>query len=167
MPASRPYSGETIDDLLRAHRRDPIPSLPGVGPLFARLVAKKPADRFANLAEVLAGIDALKRSPTRRAVMFAIGGVALAGYVLWPRGEPTPTRLPFDGRAEQQRWASILKRPIEMTNDLDMKLMLIPPGESGHGAFYLGATEVTIGQFRRFVESSRPRYITQAEQDTG
>jgi formylglycine-generating enzyme required for sulfatase activity len=32
--------------------------------------------------------------------------------------------------------------------------------------YYLSATEVTIGQFRRFVEASRPRYVTLAEKAT-
>jgi formylglycine-generating enzyme required for sulfatase activity len=33
--------------------------------------------------------------------------------------------------------------------------------------FYLSATEVTVGQFRRFVEDTRPRYVTLAEREGG
>jgi len=33
--------------------------------------------------------------------------------------------------------------------------------------FYLGTTEVTVGQFRTFVESSRPAYLTLAERPSG
>jgi formylglycine-generating enzyme required for sulfatase activity len=33
--------------------------------------------------------------------------------------------------------------------------------------FYLSATEVTVGLFRRFVESSRPRHVPRSEQDGG
>ncbi len=77
-------------------------------------------------------------------------------------------------------------RPLKpITNSIGMKLVLIPSGEfamgspdTGHDAkddekpqhrvritrpFYLGATEVTVGQFRRVVETAG--YQTEAEKD--
>ena len=75
--------------------------------------------------------------------------------------------------------------PKEITNSIGMKLVLIPAGEFLMGSpdsdkdakadekpqhrvritrpFYLGATEVTVGQFRRVVETAG--YQTEAEKD--
>jgi formylglycine-generating enzyme required for sulfatase activity len=75
--------------------------------------------------------------------------------------------------------------PQEITNTLGMKLVLIPAGSFEMGSpetdsdaedvekpqhsvritspFYLGVTEVTVGQFRKFIEATG--YETQAEKD--
>jgi WD40 repeat protein/serine/threonine protein kinase/formylglycine-generating enzyme required for sulfatase activity len=88
------------------------------------------------------------------------------------RGPSPPLAVaPFDAataKKHQQAWASYLGQPVETTNSIGMKLVLIPPGEatlggdhekSGfHGvhpshrvrltrAFLIGAHEVTQGQF--------------------
>jgi eukaryotic-like serine/threonine-protein kinase len=77
-----------------------------------------------------------------------------------------------------------------ITNTLGMKLALIPVGEFAMGSdasdpdaideekvngqkhqvriskpFYLGTTEVTVGQFRQFVEKAKPNFKTEAERD--
>jgi sulfatase modifying factor 1 len=78
-----------------------------------------------------------------------------------------------------------LAPPAELTNSIGMQLKLIPAGEFLMGSpageaersnnegpqhsvritrpFYLGAYEVTVGQFRQFVEATN--YRTEAEQD--
>ena len=95
-------------------------------------------------------------------------------------------------RRHQQAWAEYLRVPAEMTNSIGMKLVLIPPGElivgsdieeiqsmigwnpraSAEGPrhrvritrpFYLGRHEVTLGQFRAFVQAGK--YRTEAESD--
>src|SRR5690349_5964845 len=78
--------------------------------------------------------------------------------------EPELRRLPFDEKTAQQLqsdWARHLDLPTEFTSSNGMKLVLIPPGRFDMGPngstyrvtiskpFYLGATEVTLGQYRR------------------
>jgi formylglycine-generating enzyme required for sulfatase activity/serine/threonine protein kinase len=96
---------------------------------------------------------------------------------------PPPAIAPFDekkAKEHQQAWAKYLGVPVEITNSIGMKLVLIPPGEFMMGTpdsnsrlagrivweempahtvkltkpFYLGTYEVTVGQFRRFVDQS-------------
>ena len=122
-----------------------------------------------------------------------------------PRGKVPPLAVaPFDAaeaKKHQQAWAVHLGKPVEQTNAVGMKLVLIPAGEFEMGStpeeiaqaierakrfnhegavsrflsegprhrvritkpFYLGAHEVTVGQFRKFVEESS--YRTDAEED--
>ncbi len=85
----------------------------------------------------------------------------------------------------QEQAAQQFSLPVEMSSKAGMKLRLIPPGEFLMGApendvdaspeekpqhrvkltkpFYMGTTEVTVGQFRQFVEATS--YVTQAESD--
>lgn len=74
-------------------------------------------------------------------------------------------RLPLDdsqARALQARWAGLFSLEPSVTNSLGMKLVLIPGGRFEMGPngskhrvtlskpFYLAATEVTLGQYRRW-----------------
>jgi hypothetical protein len=68
----------------------------------------------------------------------------------------------------QDGWAKRAGVPVEITNSIGMPLRLIPPKESSEvidKPYYLGATEVTVAQFRRFVEDVK--YVTTAEQKKG
>ena len=62
---------------------------------------------------------------------------------------------PFDAqqaRRYQERWAKQLDMPVEITNSIGMKLVLIPPGE-----FYMGSSkELTEGESRRWNGWDRP-----------
>lgn len=101
---------------------------------------------------------------------------------------PATAIAPFgakEAREYQEAWAQHLGTPVETTNSVGAKMVLIPPGEFLMGApnndpdahaqekpqhkvtltkpFYIGATEVTVGQFRQFVEATN--YVTEAERD--
>jgi eukaryotic-like serine/threonine-protein kinase len=84
-----------------------------------------------------------------------------------PPARPQRPRLvaaPFDtaqARQEQDAWAAYLGTPLEVENSLGMKLRVIPPGEFDmrpnyhvriSRPFRLGATEVTIAQFRAYAD---------------
>src|SRR5205823_156138 len=83
---------------------------------------------------------------------------------------PSLPRLPFDAKAAtalQSESARALDVPVHLTNSLGMKLVLIPGGRFDMGPngstyrvtlakpFYIGATEVTLGQYRKFKAGHR------------
>jgi formylglycine-generating enzyme required for sulfatase activity/predicted Ser/Thr protein kinase len=109
--------------------------------------------------------------------------------------KPPLAVAPFDedqAKRHQQAWADYLGVPLEMTNSIGMKLILIPPGQFDMGSseaeieellgqnegsnrfsspelirsegprhrvtitnpFYMGRHEVTVGQFRQFVQAT-------------
>jgi len=91
-----------------------------------------------------------------------------------PLGPPLAV-APFDAaqaRRHQDSWGRHLGVPVETTNSAGMKFVLIPAGEFLMGSsdgrsddkpphkvritkpFYLGQYEVTVGQFRQFVNES-------------
>jgi serine/threonine protein kinase len=66
LTGERPYKGNSVAELLRAHAVEPIPRLP---PDLARyqqlldgLLAKDPGDRFQSAGELLIGIDWVRRA---------------------------------------------------------------------------------------------------------
>jgi formylglycine-generating enzyme required for sulfatase activity/serine/threonine protein kinase len=65
LTGKRPYDGDTGMSRTLAHREAPLPSLsatrndclPMVETLLHKMIAKKPADRFATMADVIAAVD--------------------------------------------------------------------------------------------------------------
>ncbi len=106
---------------------------------------------------------------------------------------PAAPKFPFDAataKRYQREYAAWLGVPVECANDLGMEFVLVPPGtflmgtpedEPGrNGAeyaegplhpvtltkpLYLGKHEVTVGQFRAFVEAAK--YETDGEKNGG
>jgi serine/threonine protein kinase/formylglycine-generating enzyme required for sulfatase activity len=76
--------------------------------------------------------------------------------------EPPPASAPFDekqAKAHQQAWAKHLGVPVEMTNSIGMKLVLIPPGDFfdpntqrrfwSRRPLFCGAYEVTQEEYEK------------------
>jgi formylglycine-generating enzyme required for sulfatase activity len=130
----------------------------------------------------LFGQDA-SQSPNLKADLVGVPPVLLD----LSRQQLKPLVAPFgaaEARAARKAWASYLGVKETEKNSLGMDLLLIPPGEFMMGspdgekeryqdevqhkvklttAYYLGTTEVTVGQFRDFVEAAK--YKTEAETD--
>ena len=65
----------------------------------------------------------------------------------WPADAPKPALAPFDAaqaRQHQEAWAKHLGLPVEYTNSIGMKFVLIPPGE-----FLMGSTHAEIDEAHR------------------
>jgi WD40 repeat protein/formylglycine-generating enzyme required for sulfatase activity len=63
-----------------------------------------------------------------------------------PPGAPPPAVAPFDAKKakeHQEAWAKYLGVPVEMTNSIGMKLVLIPPGE-----FDIGSSEAEVAKLQ-------------------
>lgn len=105
-----------------------------------------------------------------------------------PPGAPAPAIGPFEAKKANgivEAWAKYLSIPVETTNSLGMKLVLVPPGEFMMGSddpqaqprekpvhrvrisrpYYVGKYPVTVGEFRRFAEATG--YKTDAEAKLG
>ncbi|TVS21096.1 MAG: formylglycine-generating enzyme family protein [Planctomycetaceae bacterium] len=104
----------------------------------------------------------------------------------FPPDSPQPAIAPFgarQARRHQEEWAEHLRRPVELTNSIGMKLRLIPPGEFMMGSpewdeegreskegpqhlvritrpFYFGVYEVTQGEYER-VMGTNPSAFSQ------
>jgi formylglycine-generating enzyme required for sulfatase activity/predicted Ser/Thr protein kinase len=105
---------------------------------------------------------------------------------------PLLAKAPFtheQAKSHQEAWAKHLRRPVESTNGIGMKFVLIPPGEFLMGApdsdldaweidkpqhrvritkpFYMGRHEVTVAQFRRFVDETDYRIDVERDPSNG
>ncbi len=81
--------------------------------------------------------------------------VAQAGWDGWPADAPPPAIAPFDAaeaKQHQRAWAEYLKLPVERTNSIGMKLVLIPPGE-----FTMGSTAAEIEEALEFAGDGKLR----------
>ncbi len=126
-------------------------------------------------------MNSKRRSMYHLAVISAVW--LLSGPATAAERQPPPLAVaPFDAaeaKRLQQAWAEHLGVPLEITNSIGMKLILIPPGEflmgsrEGEGGldderpehrvritkpFYLGMYEVTQSQWERVMGSKRGRF---------
>jgi formylglycine-generating enzyme required for sulfatase activity len=109
-----------------------------------------------------------------RLVLLATFGLVRCGVAF--TAEAAMLGLPLDeakARDYQREWADAKKTPVDLTNSIGLKLKWIPPGRFTLGPngstyrvtltkpFYIGATEVTLGQFRKFKADHR---LSEAEE---
>ncbi len=130
---------------------------------------------IAGLAAMeFAGVTQLHLLFQRKSTVTDAEGTSITVPVAKRSPDSPPLAIaPFDAaqaRTHQQACAIHLGVSAEWANSIGMKLMLIPPGTFETGktgddifpkrhitvtrAFYLGATEVTVGQFRQFVKAT-------------
>lgn len=82
-----------------------------------------------------------------------VDGRNLKGWHDWPVGAPQPAIAPFDAaqaQTHQKEWADYLKVPVEHTNTIGMKFVLIPPGE-----FMMGSTSAEITDCLKAAEEDK------------
>jgi formylglycine-generating enzyme required for sulfatase activity len=179
-----------------------------LNPLLGKMLAPLPEHRHGCMQEVIGHIGQLRERRSGRLVRMAPGLISMVlvacslAAVTWAgvfnsAAAPAALSAPFDGAAQQQRWAAHLKLPQVMSDATGMQFRLIPPGQCEIGSppaeiqrmlagesnpdvrqriagenrrtakltapIYMGTTEVTVGQFRKFVQSTG--YVTLVERE--
>lgn len=161
-----------------------VPKVAAISPAPALVVA--PPEEAVVPAET---------APVKEAVVpqAAVAATASPAPVVELNPAPVPAgpeiaKFPLtseDAKRIQLAWAKYLKQPAVANNQLDMKLVLLPPGEMFMGSSrdeigredqegpqrkvrlttpcYIGAHEVTVGQFARFATATR--YVAEPLQD--
>ena len=99
------------------------------------------------------------------AAVLAAGCLAAVAPAADPAKPPPAPRFPFaaeEAKTYQGVYATAVGLPREVTTSVGMRLVLVPPGQFEMGPngskyrvtlakpFYIGATEVTLGQYRKF-----------------
>jgi formylglycine-generating enzyme required for sulfatase activity len=96
----------------------------------------------------------------------AATSIAATGWQGWPSDAPAPAIAPFNAeqaKQHQEAWAKYLNVPVDYTNSIGMKFVLIPPGE-----FMMGSSPEEIAQalgsagddklWQETINSEGPRY---------
>ena len=113
--------------------------------------SQKPTDRYNHIGfRVALSADGVKASLKRKQE----AAKAAKTWQSWPADAPSPAVAPFDAaqaKKHQHAWADYLKVPVEYTNSIGMKFVLIPPGE-----FTMGSTAAELEQNLQESEGTGP-----------
>ena len=170
-PSRRFQTAQEVADLLAKH----LSAVKAIGSKY-RPVSPRPRrrTRWLMIAPILA---ALALIVIWRAGGFGKPAAKLEAKEDAPPAEPPPAVAPFDtaeARRHQEAWAQHAQCQVDHVNTIGMKLRLLPPGEYAVGGefahavritepFYMGVHEVTVAEFRAFVDATE--YKTHAELD--
>lgn len=168
-PGERFQSAQEVADVLAKH-------LAGVRALGSAYMAASPRRSQARWLMI---------APIAAALALFVGWLASgfgASELRVKEGVAAPAAsllavAPFDANQAQhyqEVWSQRLSSRVEHVNSIGMKMRLLPPGEFGvvgefahvvriSEPFYMGATEVTVAEYRAFVEATD--YKTGAERD--
>jgi serine/threonine protein kinase len=131
-----PYQGPTLMAILVEHREAPPPSLcaaraevpAALDQIFRRMVAKKPEERFASMAEVVAALEALALVP------------GPPPHPVKPTPEVTPSPSPHEAAPRGQETAVLLApqplvqtvsaQPADTTSPGRLTVLLVEPSRS-------------------------------------
>ncbi|HVS34792.1 MAG TPA: bifunctional serine/threonine-protein kinase/formylglycine-generating enzyme family protein [Gemmataceae bacterium] len=189
-PADRGPSAEQTADLLSAGLAELQGGSPRQ-PETPREAISPPVRRMRFLGPAVVGVVLLLLLAAGLGLTEATGVTHLTGawFRALPPGPtpssnddstaavPAPAAVPFPFSAEQAKalqegWAKHLGVDVETKNSVQMPLRLIPPGEFAmtpnyqvrlSKPFRLGRCEVTVGQFRAFVQDAG--YMTDMEKN--
>jgi len=166
------YEADTLVKRIIAHRQDTPPSLrrarPTISPrldhVFRRMVAKRPADRYASADELIAALENLGDPPATSRGWWIAAAAALAMVMgllfFWSKSGVQPTNPPVEitkvepkkveppappeplpvtftrdlAQQRRQQWSEALAIPATERNSLGMRMQLIPPGEFEMGS---------------------------------
>lgn len=118
----RPFDsdGDDVMAVLLAHRGDPVPPAgsAALDAVFARALAKTPADRYPTVSEFTTALDAAlrTRATTQRPRRFVAAGIAVvaaaavaaAAVFLWPGGDPpADVGPPAAGAEAPDEWRAV------------------------------------------------------------
>ena len=156
-----PFSDTSIQAVIDAHLRGKL-ELGALPPAERRIIeratAREPTDRYSSAQQMM---SALRDALTHDTAPLTDTLVLSAGLHV-PKAPPEFTVSPFtdeEAQTHQRRWADWLelKPTLEI---LDLKLVLIPPGE-----FWMGSPEAELqrqvsGETRHKVKISHPFYLS-------
>ena len=179
LKAATSLSTTGVRDSSSPHSADATPSRPSPWWKDIRVAIGGGVAAVAILAVVFflpptAKEVALPAVPTKaETVSTTTGDATPLGWHGWPANAPKPAIAPFDAaqaKRHQEEWAAFLKLPVEYTNSIGMKFVLIPPGEflMGNAAeeFEVHRKEVREAKlWQKYIESEEPQHkviLTQA-----
>jgi serine/threonine protein kinase len=127
------YAGDTVMEKLLAHREQPIPSLAAICPgvsdaldlVFQRMIAKKPAERYQTMQEVIAALDACPLLPEPEVTMqFSPSAITAAAT-------PRAAQAPAASGPRASGWASLMTVPRSVANNVQVPETIVTTSASG------------------------------------
>lgn len=158
-----PYEADSAIDMALAHRTEPFPTLSRkvtgntqVNQLLEKMTAKDPADRFANMQQVIDAIETIEsagntfstQSPvaSSRQMWLVVAGLLFAAllgfgaYAMLPAKTSQPIAQQEDAEVSEQDDTAEAKTPTDSTKSnikpIEVAMQRIRPGE-----FFMGAAE--------------------------